>query len=103
MKEQKQPIHEKVYLYSLWSGMLKVYEGDIYSSPWAGQGSFLSDGKRKGCSLEPKKVHNAMVWIPERDDQLARVILIQYEEMEIKKLQDKIENHLNRINILKDV
>ncbi len=94
------PTKEGVYLYSLWNGRLMVYEGDIYEDVRGG-GTFVSKTKRFGCSLDREVVYNAIVWLEEHDEQLAKHILIEYEINQIARLQEKIDNHLHKIRILK--
>lgn len=62
--------------------------------------SGLELNKRFLCSKEPRVVYNAVVWLPERDDDLARNILIKYEENVIALLQEKIDNHYVKMSIL---
>jgi len=96
-------IVEKAFLYSLWSGKFRVFEGDIRESGIGGHcGLFGSRIKRFLCSKEPRVVYNAVVWLTERDDNLARSILVKYEENAIALLQEKIENHYTKISILQE-
>lgn len=110
------------YLYSLWSGQLRVYEGSVH--PGRGRRSdygratfileqrFLDDGtsivydgrvdKTMMCSINPGEVVNAVVWLIERDDTRARDILIEYEKSCIITLQEKIDAHRNKIRILEN-
>jgi hypothetical protein len=98
-------IKENVYLYSLWNGELKIIEGDVYGSPYNHSdnvASFKTKRKRFMCSSEPGIVYNSVVWFPDRDDVSASKVLIEYHEAAIATLQDKIDNHLHKINILKE-
>ena len=54
------------------------------------------------CAKDPEVVYNKILWLPDRDDDKARQILIEYEESQICKLQDKIQNHQAKINTLKE-
>lgn len=103
-----------IFVYSIWSGELRVYEGDMHliRPSWRSQmlgenleprvGIFKNAVKRFECSTNPGVVHNKIVWLPERDDDKARQILIAYEETQIAKLQEKIQNHQAKINTLKE-
>lgn len=95
-------VRKNCYLYSLWSGQVKVYEGDVYER-WRVDGIFVTKTKNFTCSTKPEVVSNAVVWLPEPNERLARQILIQYHEKEISKLKEKIDNHINKILILKGV
>lgn len=110
------------YLYSLWSGQLRIYEGSVI--PGRGRRSdygraefilerrFLDDGtfivyqnkveKTMSCSINPGEVMNAVVWLTERDDKRACDILIEYEKACIATLQEKIDGHKNKIRILEN-
>lgn len=97
----------KGYLYSMWSGKLRVHEGYVEESKYArGRYHFhVTRGgkpiKRLMCSVEPGVITNATVWLPERDDQKAIDILVQYELEQIEKCKEKIEHHENKIETLK--
>jgi hypothetical protein len=101
---------KKGYLYSLWSGKLRVHEGQVGYRDWNGNGIFKSiTGNRFTCSMEPGIVFNAVVWLEEDDKQLACKILISYEKEQIQilqdkimKLQEKIGNHQCKISLLED-
>ena len=95
-------LRKNCHLYSLWSGQLRVYEGDVHER-WRADGTFVTTTRNFACSVEPEIVHNAVVWLPEQNESLAKQILIQYHEKEISKLKEKIDNHLNKILILKGV
>lgn len=98
-------IIENAYLYSMWSGRLKAYEGSVYVYHGAATrpASFvIKNEKRFMCSDKPGEVCNAVVWLAEKDDKLARKILIEYEEKQIAALMEKVENHQSKIFILKE-
>lgn len=93
-------INKNAYLYSLWDGQLKVYEGDVHET-WTPLGTSVTKMNTMACSKEPKTVYNSVVWLEERNDNLARACLIIYEEAEIAILQEQMEHHQNKIRILK--
>ena len=93
------------YVYSLWTGRFQCRKATIKQYP--------DDSKNRGFSYarfadgtcivvhkSPLLVHNAIVWLEERYDVLATVILVEYQEQQISKLKEKIENHKNKIQIL---
>ena len=41
------------------------------------------------CSIRPGVVCNSVVWLDERDDEKAKIILINYEEFQISILREK--------------
>lgn len=60
----------------------------------------IYDGKRLGIANAPADVYNAMVWFIYRDDDRAATILIEYQKQQIAKLQERIDNHKHKIDIL---
>jgi ribosomal protein L24 len=95
-----EPLKSNVYLYSLRMGELKVYEGEVRKTVNL-DGIFITETGNIACSSEPRDVYNGVVWLPEKHDNLAKSILIQYEEAEIAILKEKIEYHSNIIRNLK--
>lgn len=100
----------KGYLYSLWNGRFMCYEGEIFITKHplplpngrADTAAFASATKQyHQISTKPGIVHNATVWFPEKNDESAKKLLIEYEEKSIALLQEKIDNHRHKINILK--
>lgn len=96
-------ISDVAYLYSTWCGVLSVEEGSVKTfNGETNYGVFCSNNdKTLLCHIEPEKVYNAMVWLPERNDQKAIDILVQYYEKEINKLKEKIELKQIKIEILR--
>lgn len=97
-------ISDHVFLYSTWSGELKVEEGKILKiTGFENYGTFYSEKTEKmiTCHLEPEKIYNAMVWFSKRDDEKAIDLLVKYHEKEIEKLKAKIEGHLNKMILIK--
>ena len=95
------------YVYSLWSGRLKIQEATINNYPKdSGNANFahasFSNGSYVVVNQKPGQMHNALVWLEERNDEIAIAILIEYERQQILKLQDKIENHEYKIRILQN-
>jgi len=103
-------LHETAYLYSLWNdGFLAIKEGsvgkyghtDCFGQPiHDAYFSFRTRGYRQ-IQDTPGVVYNATVWLVERDDQLAKNILLEYENQMISLLEEKIENHRRKVSILK--
>lgn len=93
---------ETVYLYSLWTDQLAIYEGEIKTSFRDGLGRFNCKQLRKviQCSINPEVIHNKTVWLKERDDNKAKLLLKEYEEACINELEFKIKNHLAKIKML---
>lgn len=94
----------KGYLYSLWTGRFLVKEGVIKIHEWdKTTASFMSiDGRRYIVNSEPGVVYNAMIWLEKKTDNLAIELLINYENTRIIQLQGQIENHINKIEIIKN-
>lgn len=100
MKMFNLPIQESAYLYVPFNNQLKVYEGCIRMNCYM-NGICITKTETIKCSDEPKVVYNNVVWLAERDDNLARAIFIQYEEAEIIILKEQIETKSNMIQNLK--
>lgn len=104
-KNDYEIISDTAYLYSTWSGNIAIKIGRVVEHQGfrnTGTGTFIDENEIKivSCHLEPGKIYNASVWLPQRDDEKAKEILVKYHENEIKKLKEKIENHINKINII---
>lgn len=97
---------QKAYLYSMWNNELVMKEGYIDYTKFYYRNDrvpFHIDGHYKTmCGREPGFVYNGFVWLTERDDELARRIFIGYEEMRIADLERQLENHKQKIKILKE-
>ena len=95
-------VQRKGYLYSMWSGALKVYEGCVEQSVHGGDRYhfYVRRGtkiiRRVMCNGHPGFVSNATVWLEERDDKKAIDILIQYENEQIEELKDRIRKYIQR-------
>lgn len=94
---------ENAYIYSMWSGELEVYNGKVETKrpDKPNMGVFVGEGKIFTCSNDPSQVYNAVVWLPERDDELAKSYLIDYEECQIAILSRKIRHHQDKIKRIK--
>lgn len=95
------------FLYTLWNGQLKIREGIVVESRRCSKreaifrhGSRYCDWTR--CSPEPRALVHAHLWLPERDDALARELLIEYYTENIKRLEKQIEGYQANIKILQD-
>ena len=94
------------YVYSLWTGRFQCRKATIKQYPDDSRNRGLSyarfaDGTCIEVNKSPLLVHNAIVWLEEKDDIIAAAILIEYQEQQISKLKEKIENHKNKIQILR--
>ena len=94
------------YVYSLWTGRFSCKKATIKQYPDDSRNRGLSyarfaDGTCIEVNISPLLVHNAIVWLEERDDAIAAEILVKYQEQQIAKLQEKILNHKNKIQTLK--
>jgi hypothetical protein len=101
MSKSPKTIHDKAYLYSLWSGKLKVYEGPIYGTEYSDTGTFKTKEKRFKCSNQEGVVANSVVWLSEKDDKRAKKILIEYWESGKAVLQERIDNYDKKIEVIK--
>ena len=94
------------YVYSLWTGRFQCKKATIKQYPDDSRNRGLSyarfaDGTCIEVNISPLLVYNAIVWLEERDDITAAGILVDYQEQQIAKLQEKISNHQHKIQILK--
>lgn len=102
MKDE-QVICEGVFLYSLWSGEFKLYEGRIVvgENYKYGMARFIGAKKEMICSSKEAEIYNSIIWLRNRDDQKAVNTMIKYQEEQITKLKKKIDNYLNKINLIR--
>lgn len=100
----KEIIAEEAWLYHTWGGTFKIYFGTVYASVYENDTLFASFkttfGKRIGCSVKEKIVHNNVVWLSEKNDELAAEILIEDVKNKILIHRDKIENLEAKIKLL---
>lgn len=96
---------DNVYLYSRYSGRIEMYLGSVRPfTRYNGQFTFKRGGKNAylQCSLDPGVVHHGVVWLQERDDDKARELFIEHEELAIQELKEKIERREWNIKLLKE-
>lgn len=87
------------YLYSWRNGDFKLQEGRVVPSRGASYYArfYVSDRKFHQCDPNPGVIASLGVWFPERDDEKARDLFLQYEEKKIKKLQKEIERRQDNL------
>lgn len=100
LKEEAKKEKETGYIWSLWSGKLRVYKGFIHRHPMHGWTRFISETKSWQCASEPGVVYGATVWFRELDIKKAKDALREYHIREMKKLNEKVENHFNKVKII---
>lgn len=102
MKEE-QVICERAFLYSLLTGEFKLYEGRIIAGKNYKYGMADFFGKKKNliCSSKEGEIYNSIIWLTDRDDQKVIDIMVKYQEEQITKLKKKIDNYLNKINLIR--
>lgn len=98
-------IAQEAYLYSMWSGELKIIKGEVFRSRKNGKlcDTFFNSEKPKkriGCHPEEGEFYNSVIWFYKRNDREAIEELIGYEEVRIMELQEKIDNHRRKIKTL---
>lgn len=101
MEEKSPPI--KAYLYSIKTGKLVVYEGFITPSSYNLRVRFFGKRKKVMCYSEPGEVFESSLWLPERDDNKARKLLIEFEEELVARYRERVQDHLSKIHTLKGV
>lgn len=102
MKDE-QIICEKAFLYSLWTGEFKLYEGRIVTGEKYkdGMARFIGEKKEMICPSKDGEIYNSIIWLTDRDDQKVIDIMVKYQEEKIEELKKKINNHLNKINLIR--
>ena len=104
------------YLYNLWNGTLKEYQGEVLhkTEHEVGYGMLASrevtyfivrdkngrSVKKLCCSYVEGEICNKSVWLSEADRAKAASILIEYEKQRIAELQFRIKNHEELIDSL---
>ena len=88
------------FLYSIWNGTVKAYEGEIKVIDEE-RGIFKSTTKRFTCHAEPEKIYNAVVWLKEQDDERAVQLLIDYNYTQLDLVYEKVDNYKNKIQMLR--
>lgn len=100
----------KGYLYHRWRGRFEVLYGTIVPLGYGGRRKdrarfeYRSGRKDKyvQCWGEPGFIYYGVVWLQERDDELARKLFMEYEKNCIKELEEKIARHQWCIDTLID-
>lgn len=99
---------DNVYLYSRYRGRFDVFQGDVRPSNYTrdrySQFVFMRNGKESHlqCSNNPGVIHHSVLWLPIRDDKLARKLFIEHEEDAIQALKDNIEQRKLNIKQIKE-
>jgi hypothetical protein len=97
----------KGYLYTEWNGELTVKEGTVMRNQWCYQDEAIfryseKDGDWVKCHAEPEQIVFAKFWLPERNDELGRKILVEYHESQIDKLLRAVASHEAKVYKLKN-
>lgn len=95
----------RAYLYTIkGDGTLNIHEGYFESgyNKWSKTSRFTPD-KGNWCfvSNEPGELHYRKMWMPERDDERAKALYIEYHERKIKECEKNLEMHKRTIAVLK--
>lgn len=99
---------ENVYCYSMKTGSLTVKKGcivigEMEKPHYDGRGHFYEDGKDIDgnhtyfVDKKPMVVEFDILWMTERNDHLARKLLIEWEYERFKEVRDKFEQKVKRI------
>ena len=88
------------FLYCIWNGSVRVYEGEVIVIDEE-RGIFKSKIKRFTCHAEPEKIYNAVVWLKEQDDERAVQLLIDYNYTQLYLACEKVANYENKIQMLR--
>lgn len=89
------------YVYSMWSGRFLGKPATIIHMKEDRTIARFNDEKYVVVNKKPGEMHNAIVWLEERNDAFAASLLVEHERKQIGLLHDKIDNHEHKIKILK--
>lgn len=97
----------KGYLYSDKTGNMVCREGSVCVPNEKSYYAYFVTGKKENdaitCSVYPIEMYNGMVWLEEKNDALAKSILINYHEEQIRMLESKIASHAQKIDNLRPI
>lgn len=96
----------KGFLYTSWGNQLTVMEGDVIKNQWCRSNEALfvygtRDNEWTKCDPNPKQICYGKLWLPERNDELGRKLLIEYHETTIDDLRKRIAAHEDNIEKLR--
>ena len=96
-----------VFVYAILYDKLFIKEAEIKDRPSNGIYKDLAFARFKDngytmVNWSPGKVYNDVVWLPDRNDRLAVNLLLDYQDDQLTKLQEKFENRKNNIKMLKE-
>lgn len=99
-------VGETVYKYTLRNREFFIHEGTVIER---GTNKYVYFKAKSSTERYPKEMEFRVVcangpslWLTERDDELAKRILIEYEEQCVADLQKQIERKLQLIKSLKE-
>ena len=97
----------KVYLYTIRDdGTISVREGEVSRKlhNWQRTLRFTpTEGDWCYVSSEPCTMYYRKVWMPKRDDELAKELCLEYHERKIKECERTLEMHRQAIATLKEI
>jgi hypothetical protein len=97
----KKLICEKACKYVLVDGRLITYEGKVYESS-NGHRHFVTLGNYHiSCPRTPATVVHNSLWLPIRDDNFAKRLLIETKLHYIDTLSKRISKEIELVNILR--
>jgi hypothetical protein len=94
-------------LYSIRGDHVVSMEGEL-TMQYEGLGptttfrSYKDDARKYRFSDRPGVVQSGILWLYKRDDELARKLLIEHEELQIRKLHKQIDQHKQIIEKIKN-
>lgn len=97
-------IKNGAYIYSLTLEKgLSLLKGDLYCVHERSRYVFVYKEARYSCSAIEGQIYNGLVWFLERDDKRAVDSFINFELQKVEELQNKINRHMHKINIFKQI
>ena len=103
--KQDLKVGDKVCWYTAKHNKFIIYECEVIEEHGRKYADF-KDGHHSKHSLERAKfgeIQNGVsLWLPERNDELAKSMFIEYGEQFISKLQKQIDDRLELIKLMKE-
>ncbi len=99
----------KGYLYTFHNGKLREYYGEVLCDERSDNRpcifTVLNEHKKRVkslvCAFNEGEIYNKAVWLHTKNASVATKKLIDYEENEIVKLENRIQNHKDIIEFLR--
>lgn len=91
------------YIYTIRDNQLIIKKGDVFVNERYRSASFrpADNNTHTACAIEAWDIRYGKLWLPNRDDERAKELLIKYHESRIEALRKQIKSHELTIRNLK--